>query len=95
AGPSAFGVSAVYPNPFNPAVTILFGLDRPGPVSIRVLDAYGRETAVLFEGRKSAGEFRIEWNGRDGSGMDAASGLYIIRMTAGDRTSSKKALKIQ
>ncbi len=94
-GPSSFGVSAVYPNPFNPAVTILFGLDKTGPVSIRVLDAYGRETAVLFEGRKSAGEFRIEWDGRDGSGMEAPSGLYVIRMTAGDRTSFRKAVKIR
>ncbi len=94
-GPMEFGLSGVYPNPFNPSLNVEYSLDRPGDVSIRVLDAYGRETAVLFDGRRSAGEFRIQWDGRDGSGMEAPSGLYVIRMTAGDRTSYKKAIKIR
>lgn len=94
-GPSDFGLSGVYPNPFNPSVTVEYGLDRPEEVSIRVLDVYGRETAVLFEGRENAGRFRVQWDGRSASGMDAPSGLYVIRMTAGDRTSGKKVIKIR
>jgi hypothetical protein len=94
-GPSVFGLSGVYPNPFNPVVTIVYTMDKSGPVSIRIMDVYGREAAVLFEGRKSAGDFQVQWDGKDGSGMEAPSGLYVIRMTAGDRTSYRKALKIK
>jgi enediyne biosynthesis protein E4 len=93
--PRSFGLAGAYPNPFNPEVTVAVRLDRTEDVSIRVTDVYGRDAAVLFEGRKSAGEYRMIWNGRDRSGMDAPSGLYFVRLCAAERRSIVKILKIK
>jgi hypothetical protein len=36
-----------------------------------------------MEGVQPAGRQSREWNGRDGAGRDAASGVYLARLRAG------------
>jgi flagellar hook assembly protein FlgD len=38
----------------------------------------------------AAGVHSLEWDGRDGAGAFAPSGVYIVRMTAGGFTASRK-----
>ena len=71
------------PNPFNPRTTLVYALDRPADVTLRILDARGREVAVLPQGRQAAGRYEVRWNGRDARGRDAPSGLYLCRLEAG------------
>ena len=47
-----------FPNPFNPSTKIAYGLDRPAEVVLRILDARGREVAVMREGRRPTGRRR-------------------------------------
>ncbi len=73
--PRDFFLSPAYPNPFNPATTIQYGLPSAGEVEISVFNTLGRRVAVLFRGYQSAGVHRLEWRPNGHS-----SGTYIVRM---------------
>jgi hypothetical protein len=65
-----------FPNPFNPSTTIVFSLDRPGPVDLSVYDLGGRRIATLQSGPLAVGMHRLVWNGRSDAGAAAPSGIY-------------------
>jgi flagellar hook assembly protein FlgD len=50
-----------------------------------VYDVLGRRVQVLVDERKEAGRHTVQWNGQDASGRPLASGLYFVRLQAGDR----------
>jgi hypothetical protein len=79
--PDAFALQAGYPNPFNVATTIPYGLPAPATVRLAVYDVAGREVAVLQDGYQEAGRYRVSWDGRDHSGRALASGVYLCRLT--------------
>jgi len=68
-----------YPNPFNPTTIVSGQLPVPSHVRIAVYDILGREVAVLMDGNKEAGTFKVTWDARG-----FASGVYICRMTIGN-----------
>jgi hypothetical protein len=72
---SAYALGAAYPNPFNAVVTIPFALPRASEVRLSVYDLQGREVAALVSGGLSAGQHTVPWNG-----INAASGLYFVRL---------------
>lgn len=77
-------INAVSPNPFNPATSIVFELVAAGPVRLALYDAHGRRQRTLLDAALPAGRHRVRWDGRDGSGRAAASGVYWCRAeTAG------------
>jgi hypothetical protein len=83
--PSVFSLSPPYPNPFNAQVTIEYALPNEAAVSLSVFDIQGRKVATLTEGMKPAGYHRMIW---DAKGMP--SGLYFVRLKAGEFTETKK-----
>ena len=71
------------PNPFASGGTrIAFSLAEPGEVSLRIYDAGGRLVRVLADGPRAAGVHEESWDGRDGRGRWAASGVYYYRLDA-------------
>ncbi len=81
-----------YPNPFNAATVIEFGIPDPQRVQVRVFDVNGRRVRTLADGPFGEGFFRRLWDGRDDAGNRAAAGIYVIRMTAGRFEASRKAV---
>ncbi len=73
--PKEFGLSANYPNPFNPSTRIRFALPAESRVVLTVHDRLGRRVAILVDGRLGAGVHETRW---DASSM--ASGLYFSRI---------------
>ncbi|MDE2825910.1 MAG: T9SS type A sorting domain-containing protein [Bacteroidota bacterium] len=73
--PSEISLTQNYPNPFNPVTTVEFDLDRAQSVILSVYDAIGRQIAVLVDGQKAAGTFRVQF---DASNLP--SGLYLYRL---------------
>lgn len=73
--PSDFRLFQNYPNPFNPVTKISFELPAQGNVEVRVYDASGRETALLFSGVKSSGRHELLF---DASKL--SSGVYFYTM---------------
>ena len=85
-GASRTGSDAVAPNPFGPATTITFTLERAARVDLAVYDVLGRRVRTLAEGERSAGTQRLRWDGADDAGRAAGSGVYFIRLeTRGER----------
>jgi hypothetical protein len=78
--PRQFALSQNYPNPFNPSTTIAFDLPRAAQVRLSLFDALGREVRLLLEGAYPAGRQTVRWDGRDQSGREVASGIYLLRM---------------
>jgi hypothetical protein len=81
--PTAFSLSQVHPNPFNPATTISFDLPQAARVRLEIFDAAGRRVRTLANEERAAGRYEVRWNGTDDRGSGAASGVYFCRMEAG------------
>ncbi|MEM7786097.1 MAG: binary toxin-like calcium binding domain-containing protein [Bacteroidota bacterium] len=74
-----------FPNPTRGRATILYRLGEPGPVRLAVYDLLGREVAVLVDEPKAAGDHEATL---DAAGF--ASGVYVYRLTAGDRAETRR-----
>ena len=84
-----------YPNPFNNATAIRFEVPREGAVELVVYNLMGQRVAVLVAEELAAGAHRVTWNGRDENGRELASGMYLYRLQAGERTQTRKLLLLQ
>jgi parallel beta-helix repeat protein len=80
-----FNLSPAYPNPFNSETVLSFQLRDASMVKLIVYDISGREVQSLVNGHWSLGKHSVEW---DAEGM--ASGIYLIRMKAGDFSQVQK-----
>jgi hypothetical protein len=88
--PAVTALSAAYPNPFNPRVTIAYQLAAAGPIELAVFDARGRLVRVLESGWRSAGRHRANWDGLDATGRAAPAGTYLCRLTGAHGTRTLK-----
>ncbi len=93
--PQQFQLMQNYPNPFNPETTIRYHLPEAIPVKLSIYNMLGQKIKTLVDAKQTAGEYRIRWNGRDESGREVASGIYLYRLKAGDFVSTKKMLLLQ
>ncbi len=99
--PQTFALEQNYPNPFARvngtaavATTIRYALPQPSHVTIRIYDVLGKLVRTLHEGAREAGFHRVQWDGRDAAGKQAAAGIYFYRMQAGKFEAVKKILII-
>jgi len=88
--PSEYKLFNNYPNPFNPSTKIRFNLVKTGFVTLSVYDITGRLVISLVNQNLQAGEYNVDFNGRE-----YASGLYIYKIKAGDFTDTKKMMLIK
>jgi len=79
--PTVYGVQA-FPNPFNPSTTITYALPEPASIKLEIYDLTGRKISVLADGMKSAGLHSAVWQGKDQSGRQLASGVYLYHYVA-------------
>ena len=86
AGPTASGLRLTAgPNPVRSGATLELGLDRPSVVRLRVVDALGREVAVLADGPQPAGPLSARW---DVGGL--APGAYTVVADADGRRATAR-----
>jgi hypothetical protein len=93
--PGALRLLPAAPNPFNPATTLSFTLPAAGPVRLTIFDLAGRLVATLVDGTLDAGTHSAVWDARDGNGRSQASGVYIARLQAGDRSLSSQLVLLE
>lgn len=86
---------SVFPNPFNPNTTVSFVLPHAGEVTLAVYDLAGRRVRMLGRGYYPAGEHQASWDGRDGRGLMAGSGVYLVRLQAGDGVISRRVMLLK
>lgn len=82
--PQRFELFPNFPNPFNPATTIRYGLPVAERVSLVVYNVLGARVATLeSRAEKEAGYHAVVWDSRSDAGTPVASGVYFLRMQAG------------
>jgi hypothetical protein len=80
--PKEFALMQNYPNPFNPSTTISYGLAADALTTVKVFDILGRQIATLVDEVQPAGFRTVEWNGRNATGIQVATGVYFYRLEA-------------
>lgn len=88
---SELRLMANVPNPFNPSTSLRFELSSPRRIDLRIYDLAGRLVRTL-ESQTPFGSGRhvVVWNGRDDHGRTVASGVYVVRLGAGDQSASRR-----
>ena len=93
--PQSLTLDPNYPNPFNSGTTIRFGLSQASTVVLDVYNLAGQEVARLVYGRREAGAYTVQWDGRDNADRELASGVYVYRLRVGDEVESRKLLLVR
>ena len=88
--PKDFALSPAYPNPFNPTTTLSFALPISNTVMISIYNLQGREVATLVNTTMDAGYHTVTWNADSHS-----SGVYFVKMIAGNYISTQKLMVIK
>ena len=88
--PEQYSLSNAYPNPFNPSTTINFAIPNDSKVSIAVYNLQGREVISLASGNYDAGYHNVIWNADTHS-----SGVYFVKMIAGEFISTQKLMLVK
>lgn len=83
------------PMPARDVVTLRFALPRAEPVKLAIYDATGRLVRVLARDVRDAGEHVSTWDGRDVAGEPAATGLYFVRLQAGNRVLTRRLMMVR
>ena len=78
------------PNPFNTETLITFDLPFVSQIELSAYDISGREISVIAEGEYPAGRHTVTF---DGSGL--SSGIYFIRLQAGEQIMTKKCVLVK
>jgi len=88
--PNGFSLISLYPNPFNPEITIHMDNREQGRMSIEIFDLSGHKVETLINTVFITGDHKVTW---DASGN--SSGMYFFKFTIGNTILIKKALFIK
>jgi hypothetical protein len=88
--PSEFALLPAYPNPFNPITTIQYSLPEYAKILIQVYDSNGGLVAELINTSIQPGHYSVDWNA-----SDHASGIYFVKMVAGDYMQNQKLMLVK
>ncbi len=88
-------VLSIAPNPFNATAAITYTMPAAGRLRIAIYDVRGGLVRTLLDGEAAAGRAALTWDGRNGRGLQAASGVYYCMMTAPEGTCVRKLLLVR
>ena len=79
-----------YPNPFNPTTAIIFSLPNEGMTQLDIYNLSGQKVRELLYGRMNKGVHIVSWDGHTTGGSQAASGIYIARISMGNHVATRR-----
>lgn len=88
--PHRFSLVQNFPNPFNPVTTIRYTVPYASHIKLKIYDSLGQQAAVLIDKIVEAGGYEYTWNG-----SDYPSGVYLIRLEAGNYVETKKMMLLK
>jgi hypothetical protein len=88
--PETFSLDRAYPNPFNPTTTLSFAIPVDAAVSLSIYNMQGREVSTLIHGNMDAGYHSVVWDANS-----YASGVYFVKMVAGEFINTQKLMIIK
>jgi len=93
--PLQYKLSQNFPNPFNPETRIYFEIPENQHVQILIYDLRGYRVRTITDQPYTPGQYVLNWDGKNQAGRQVASGVYILRMKAGDYIDHKKMMLIR
>jgi len=81
-----------YPNPFNQSTKLQFDLSNDVDVTLRIYDIRGREIDTLVDNNMPAGFNEVVWDGLNRYNNPILSGVYIVRIIAGENIAVSKMI---
>ena len=75
--PMEYGLSANYPNPFNPETTISYQLPEAADVALHIYNIQGQRVATLENSHRDAGTYHVVWHAGENAG-----GMYFFKIIA-------------
>jgi flagellar hook assembly protein FlgD len=70
-------------------------LSTPSPVCLRIYDVKGRLVREIMRSDLPAGRHDVSWDGLTSAGVPAETGIYFVRLKAGQRGYSTKILVLR
>jgi len=93
--PQKFVLGQNYPNPFNPVTTIRYQIPKRDRVSLTIYNMMGQQVITLMDEDQDPGYYVAEWDGRDESGHEASTGIYIYQLRTNHQTLTRRMIKIR
>jgi len=93
--PVGAALGPMMPNPFSSQSRITFHVPEPQHVRLAVHDLEGRRIATLADAVLPAGQHAAVWRGESERGGRAPTGVYFVRLEAGDRTSVGRITRLE
>ncbi|HNX00935.1 MAG TPA: T9SS type A sorting domain-containing protein [Candidatus Cloacimonadota bacterium] len=84
-----------YPNPFNPSTTIRFELPESGWVKMDIYNIKGQHIRNLLDEHRLNGQNQVVWNGTNDNGKTVASGVYLVKVSSGQYSASRKVIMVK
>ncbi|MHB9040498.1 MAG: T9SS type A sorting domain-containing protein [Melioribacteraceae bacterium] len=88
--PDKFGLHQNYPNPFNPSTNITIDVPSSAYVILEVYNINGQKINTLADEQKQPGVYTYNFNGNS-----LASGVYFVRLTAGNYVKSMQIVLLK
>ena len=83
------------PNPFNPETLIRVDLPADQEVRLEVFNTLGQKVRTLAAGRAEGGSHQFRWDSKNEQGQSVASGIYLYRLTAGQRVQTRSMMLVK
>ncbi len=82
---------SLYPNPFNPEITIEMPKDMPEKATLTIYNLKGQIVKTFHE----LDNYKLVWSGLDNQGKKVTSGIYLFKYETKSFSEIKKALLIK
>ena len=84
-------IQSLYPNPFNPVLSVSFSIPVDAMTRIAIFNTLGEEVDVIRSKEMlSAGHHTYYWHA-----SDQTSGMYLVQIQSGKHTDTHKALLVK
>ena len=93
--PRVFALGQSSPNPFHQKAEVRYQIPVKAEVSLKVYDLSGRLVSTLIDGTHEPGHYTVPWDGKNQSGLEVPSGVYLYRIKAGEFVSTKKLILVR
>ena len=93
--PQDFMLHPAYPNPMRTTTTLVFDIPVSTAVEITIFDILGKRIKTLVNGYLPGGIHRIDWEGDSESGHALGSGVFFVRMRAGEQVFTQKLVLLK
>jgi len=93
--PDTYALYQNYPNPFNPSTVITYSIAKQENVKVEIFNIVGEKIITLVHQPQTAGVHSLVWNSRNANGAAVNSGVYFVKLQAGNFSQVQKMVLLK